>query len=125
MMPAPFPAQRLARLIPRLGSDAEGEVLATVAAIRRQLAAAGMDLHDLVALVERGAATPSPPPDLAPASSPAELAADLLATAATWSPREASFLRSMVRIGRRDWSALTPRQSNWLRDLAAEGRGAA
>ena len=40
-------APKLARLIPRLGSDHDGEIVATVRAIRRTLAAERLDLHDL------------------------------------------------------------------------------
>lgn len=39
--------ERLAKLIPRLATDHDGEVVATVRAIQRTLKAAGMDLHDL------------------------------------------------------------------------------
>jgi hypothetical protein len=39
--------RRIALLIPRLGSDNEGERLATVGAIQRTLRAAGCDFHDL------------------------------------------------------------------------------
>lgn len=38
---------RIAKLLPRLASDHDGEVIATVAAIRRTLEAEGDDLHDL------------------------------------------------------------------------------
>jgi hypothetical protein len=40
-------APKLAKLIPRLGSNHDGEVVATVDAIVRTLAAIGLDLHDL------------------------------------------------------------------------------
>lgn len=36
-----------------LGSDRDGEVVAAAAALRRTLAGAGLDLHDLAAAVER------------------------------------------------------------------------
>lgn len=42
---------KVAKLIPLLASDKEGEVLGAVAAIRRVLAAGGMDLHDIAKLV--------------------------------------------------------------------------
>ena len=45
-------AGKLARLLPRLASDKDGEVLATVVAIRRQLAAQDLDLHDLARALE-------------------------------------------------------------------------
>jgi hypothetical protein len=37
----------LGKLIPRLASNHDGEVIATVRAIRRTLASSGADLHDL------------------------------------------------------------------------------
>lgn len=40
---------RLVRLMPRLASDADGEVVATVRAIDRALRGAGCDWHDLTA----------------------------------------------------------------------------
>lgn len=42
---------RIAKLLPRLASDHDGEVVATVAALRRTLAADGDDLHVLAELV--------------------------------------------------------------------------
>jgi hypothetical protein len=58
-------APKLAKLLPRLATDAEGEVVATVAAIRRTLAGHGADLHDLAAAVTRPAVIVhhAPPPD--------------------------------------------------------------
>ena len=43
---------KLAKLIPRLASDHDGEVVATVAAIRRTLQAGGADLHDFAGAVQ-------------------------------------------------------------------------
>jgi hypothetical protein len=43
---------KLALLIPRLASDFEGEIVATVRAIRRLLEADGYDLHDLARVIE-------------------------------------------------------------------------
>jgi hypothetical protein len=47
--------EKLALLIPRLASDFDGEVVATVQAIRRLLRAGGHDLHDLARVVANGA----------------------------------------------------------------------
>lgn len=60
----------VAKLLPRLASDFDGEVLATVKAIKRKLATAGLDLNDLgsltmsipKALAAMTAATLPPPP---------------------------------------------------------------
>ncbi|UHC19450.1 hypothetical protein LRS73_31840 [Methylobacterium currus] len=57
MLPAPI-AERLGKLIGRLGSDHDGEVVATSRAIQRTLKSAGCDLHDLA---EALTAPPSPP----------------------------------------------------------------
>ena len=43
---------KLARLIPRLASEHDGEVVATVRAIARTLKAAGQDFHDLANAIE-------------------------------------------------------------------------
>lgn len=43
---------KIARMIPRLASDHDGEIVATVRAIRRTLEGAGLDLHALAASLE-------------------------------------------------------------------------
>jgi hypothetical protein len=48
--------EKLAKLIPRLASNHPGEVVATVAAIRRTLQNAGADLHDLGEALDADAA---------------------------------------------------------------------
>jgi hypothetical protein len=54
---------RIAQLIRLLASDREGEVLAAVRALRRTLASAGADFHDLAQAVENAAVAPSPRTD--------------------------------------------------------------
>ena len=44
-------ADRLAKLIRLLGSDRDGEVVATVGAIKRTLEGAGLDLHSLAKMI--------------------------------------------------------------------------
>jgi hypothetical protein len=51
---------KLAKLIPLLGSDQPGEVVAAATAIQGLLKKAGCDFHDLVAVIE------SPPPAARP-----------------------------------------------------------
>src|SRR5262249_14016447 len=51
-------ASLLGKLIRRLGSNHPGEVLATVAAIKRTLASDGRDLHDLAQMVDAPAIVP-------------------------------------------------------------------
>ena len=48
------PPRRLGLLIPLLGSNHEGEVLAAVAAIKRALEAADLDWHDLASILAGG-----------------------------------------------------------------------
>ena len=69
--PAALPLDKLAKLLPRLGSDHIGEVIATAAAIRRALASVGADLNDFAELVRsiRPLPLPSPP---RPTGAPAE-----------------------------------------------------
>ena len=58
-LPAPL-VDKLGRLIPRLASDHDGEILNTVAALRRTLKSSGRDLHDLArSLVPSSAQAPS------------------------------------------------------------------
>lgn len=45
-------ARRLMKLIPRLASNHDGEVVATVEAIRKALDGAGLSFHDLAAVIE-------------------------------------------------------------------------
>jgi hypothetical protein len=45
--------ERLSKLIPRLATDADGEILATVRAIRAALQSEGLDLHDLASSIAK------------------------------------------------------------------------
>ena len=109
-------AQRLGLLIPRLGSDHDGEVIATVAAIRRTLESARADLHDLAAVVRSCAEPPrrqGPPAD----DPPDHLGAHNWQTVALWLLRqpnlndwEIGFLRSILE----DFSTLSAKQYGCL-----------
>jgi hypothetical protein len=92
-------ATKLRLLIPRLASDADGEVVATVAAIRRVLAAEGLDLHDLVAALTAGHEP-----------TPAELAEACLRSGRDWRERDVDFLNNVTRFGAA-WPALSERQA--------------
>lgn len=50
----PAVALRLSKMVPRLASDQDGEVVATAKAIQRVLAANGVSLHELAAFLETG-----------------------------------------------------------------------
>ena len=115
---------KLGRLLPRLASDAPGEVVVTVAAIRRTLDRAGLDLHDLAARLTEAPQPVQPEP---PKRHAQRDGADLLAKA-LWlrlhalerlTPKQRDFVATAARLltaGR----ALTPKQSQWLRDLHAQ-----
>lgn len=119
---SPDVSGKLGRLLPRLASDAPGEVVATVAAIRRTLDRAGMDLHDLAARL-----TETARPVLLKPNAPG---ADLRAMA-NWlrahaldrlTPKQRDFVATAARL-LTDGRALTPKQSQWLRDLHAQHAG--
>lgn len=116
---------KLGKLLPRLASDAPGEVVATVQAIRRTLARDGLDLHDLAARLI------TPPVAVKPKVDPGGFAGGDLFQMAR-SLRDHAFHRlsanqrdfilkatSILAAGR----ALTPKQEKWLRDLHAKNVG--
>jgi hypothetical protein len=115
-----FPAVQLCKLIPRLASEHDGEIVATARAIGRTLESAGCDFHDLANAIER-------------AGCQRERAArddqQWIATA-TWcleydrgclTDRERIFLHSMMRWNREP----SERQADWLRSIADKLRRAA
>lgn len=118
----PIPAKAFA-LIPRLASDADGEVINTVRAIERQLKTAGLDWHDLVARLKAYA---EPPRKTKPPDDPASWG-----QMATWcaskgfgrlTPKELTFVNDMARrlvFG----GAPTERQATWLRAIYAKLKG--
>ena len=53
-------APRLAKLLPLLGSDKPGEVVATANAIGRALKSCGADWHDLASMLDQGDVQPEP-----------------------------------------------------------------
>ncbi len=105
-------APKLQKLIPRLASPHDGEVVATVRAIERTLRSAGLDLHALAESITPP--EPSRPP--APRS---------LRDIALWcrdnnndrlNEREMKFVadvNALLFVGR----YLSPKQSSWLRSL--------
>ena len=115
---------KLGRLLPRLASDAPGEVVATVAAIRRTLDRAGLDLHDLAARLTEA---PQPVQPMKPKRHAQRDNGELLAMAAflrahaldRLTPKQRDFVATAARL-LTDGRALTPKQSQWLRDLHAQ-----
>jgi hypothetical protein len=129
--------RKLALLIPRLASDQEGEVVATVQAIRRALARAELDLHDLAARL----AAPDPEEEPAPRRKPQprtkphhaapddddDVRIDHLIRArwlwnncrAELTPKEASFVNSAIGILASGHS-LSAKQWAWLASLSVK-----
>lgn len=107
-------AAKLAKLLPLLGSDKAGEVIAAAAAIDRLLNGLCADWHDVARLVEKfwiepatAEQKPAPWRDLARRC--------LQAADHPLQPAEADFLQSMAH-----WSGEpSPKQWKWLTDIAA------
>lgn len=107
-------APRLSKLIPRLASDHEGEVVATVAAIRRTLENGGLDLHALAAAIGNPPVVYRTEPACAEPSRSHQMdARRCLQSGIVWKPHEAEFLRQMVSQLRRP----SEKQSDWLDGL--------
>jgi hypothetical protein len=100
------PECKLQKLIPLLGSDQPGEVVATAAAIDRHLRATGRDWHDLV----RQLAPDDKPPGDYP-SNWRRVVSECLARASFLPPRDREFL-----IGLQNFANPWLRQLGWLTD---------
>jgi len=108
-------AARLDPLIRRLASDRDGEVIACVRAISRQLGKAGASWHDLA---DRLTTAPdsAADSDVPPVSDYAEAVEWLLAAdAGELTARDIDFLESMRGILRR--FEPRPKQAAWIRGL--------
>ena len=108
-------SHKLDPLVRRLASDKDGEVVACVAAMKRQLAKVGLDFHDLA---DQLTAPEAAAEDDAPAVFTNYGAAVewLLATdAGDLTAREIDFLESMRGILRR-WPP-KPKQARWIEAL--------
>jgi hypothetical protein len=109
----------LGKLIPRLGSDHAGEIIATVEAIKRALAHDGRDLHDLAKIVNAPTIVPEVKAQhhdfncRAMAQWCSRYAANQL------SGRETNFIQTMLR-----WRGEpTEPQAAWLLDIYDRLRG--
>ncbi|TIL94526.1 MAG: hypothetical protein E5Y73_11445 [Mesorhizobium sp.] len=128
---------KIAKLIPRLASNHDGEVVATVRAIVRTLGNAGADLHDLVAELDKPAVErvvyrdrPAPRPGHHKAATPVPplFRADALRLAGILlhdcdlSPKAAGFVAFVFRVARSggDRVELTEKQMTWFLDLVQE-----
>lgn len=113
---------KLSKLIPLLGSDKPGEVVATAAAIQRTLRSVGLDWHDLSAsLTLLDSPVQGPPytsqPDAEPADWQSAYAA-CLRQPHRFTERELDFLRQLeARAKRAHAGDPSVRQNAWLNAL--------
>lgn len=123
---------KLGKLIPRLGTDADGEVVATVRAIGRALQSHGCDWHDLAAALKPQAPAPLYRQNSA-GRQPMSRAtgAETFLRMALWlqgapfqslSDRSRSFVNAMVRtLGA--GTDISTKQKRYLADLFAKNGG--
>jgi hypothetical protein len=109
---------KVAKLIRLLSSDKPGEALGAISAIRRTLAGAGLDLHDLAHVIETASEIKT-----APKVMPSDETIDwqqfavriLRHHGAELNEKEVTFVSTMSR-----WHGLPSRkQQEWLCDIAA------
>ncbi len=109
-------APKLAPLIRRLASDQDGERLACVAALERQLDRAGLTFHDLADRLTTAPDSPAERDDAPVFTDYDEAVEWLLATNnGELTARDIGFLEDMVGILRK-WPP-SPKQAAWLRSL--------
>lgn len=108
-MSAPAIAPKLAKLIPLLGSDKDGEVIATVRAIGRTLESTKADWHDLAR------ALTTPLEKTARPNGWRSMVKECFAAPNLLTEREVAFLTTLTRSGRDP----TPKQEKWLNDIFA------
>ncbi len=132
--PIPLPAaNKIQKLIPRLGTDADGEIIATVRAIGRALKAQKCDWHDLAAALTETRSAPSSSsrraaqPERGPPTPPSPDHEAFLGMA-IWLYENAmenlrgnsrSFVVSMVRRLSAGYG-ISPKQEQYLKDLFYE-----
>lgn len=119
---------RLAKLIPMLATDHDGEVIATARAIERTLRSEGLDLHALANLLA-GNTEPKilPVPSTAAAQGQSEWTWAAVAEfcqanhGGSLTPKELAFVKSMLPKLVCDGKP-TEKQADWLRDIFAKVR---
>jgi hypothetical protein len=115
-IPPPIAAS-LQKLIPRLASDQDGEVIGTVKAIERKLGNAGLDFFDLAENI--GRAERHADVERLPAKTWSEMARYCLARRERLTDKERRFISDMVpRLA--SGAVPTEKQANWLRKLNAK-----
>ena len=122
-MPLMDAMPKLKLLIPRLASDNDGEIVATVNAIARTLKSNGADLHDLAAALDGGVKS-NPRPNTYQREKPKddpirrwrEIMDFCLANSEWLSERERTFVNDMDG-NLRKWGSPTEKQGNWLMSI--------
>lgn len=114
MTTLPAIPDKVLALLPRLASDADGEVIATARLIGRQLSVAGSDWHDLVARLK---SSPLHQSDGEPRTW-RDVAMWCARFAQHLTPKEARFVRDMANKLILD-SNPTEKQAAWLRAIFA------
>ena len=127
-MPLMDAIPKLKLLIPRLASDSDGEIVATVNAIARTLKSNGADLHDLAAALETnsrnnnsgGSYTYQEKPKSKPKPEPTNKWREVLNFCMEnmdWlSEREQTFVSDMDG-NLKKWGSPTEKQGNWLMSI--------
>ena len=131
----PAVRDKLGKLLPMLSSDHDGERVGAVAAIERVLKSNNCDWHDLAASIGTPAPGREPPRRHTPdnGASTTMCAGDLIdlitrvRDSGAWiGSRSEKFLDGLLeRAGRFAVVYLSPRQKQWLDDLALKAKGAA
>jgi len=110
---------KIAKMVRLLGSDRPGEVMGAVQALRRTLAGADLDLHDLAIVVERGLPAAIAASSMEPERPEWVELADycmgmaLRMSIETVTPRDLDFLDNI----RRRVTEPTPKQRVWLEGI--------
>lgn len=117
---------KISKLIPRLGSDHEGEIVNTVRAIERTLDSQGLTLHDLAEAIGEG---PQKPPKQGPATEPPQWAAMAYRERLTWlrivangplNDWELNFLSKISPLVRRTNYPMSPKRQKILNEMIAK-----
>lgn len=110
---------KVAKLLPLLSSDKDGEVANTARAIGRALVAAGNDWHDLTDLVRNGQVGPQHP-DEPPAINREDalrMCRELWQMRHTLREKDAQFILSIGRILKRGRLPPTAKQAKYILDI--------
>ena len=116
---SPVVRNKVAKLLPLLSSDRDGERVGTVAAIDRVLKSEKLDWHDLAAQITAEPAVQMP--DEIDSDDLIDLIEEIRASGVTFSTSSETFLNSLLgRAHTYDAVFLSAKQQRWLANLAAK-----